>query len=197
MKSQLRNQFKELRNKLSEEELTKNSDAIFKNIISSALWHQAETIMCYLAFGKEVKTRSIIEKAWQENKQVIIPVCKTATKEIIPSLLTTFDDLEPRTLGILEPKEGKLNPADPKMIQLALIPGVAFDLWGHRIGFGAGYYDRFLPLLNPHTPKVALAHEIQISSTPLPTDQYDVKMDYICTEKGLYEVRLISDIVSP
>ncbi|NLT96177.1 MAG: 5-formyltetrahydrofolate cyclo-ligase [Clostridia bacterium] len=188
MKNQTRKHFKDLRDKLEVKDLNANSQAILKKITSCSLWHEARTIMCYISFGKEVKTRPIIEKAWQDNKQVIIPVCKPSTKEIIPSLLTSFEDLEPRTMGIMEPKDGKLNPVDPKKIELALIPGVAFDLKGRRIGFGAGYYDRFLPLLKPDTPKVALAHEIQVSSTPLPDDEYDIRMDYICTEKGLYEV---------
>jgi len=187
MKNETRKNFKKLRNKLTEQEIKNNSEAILEKIASHPFWQKANVIMCYLAFGNEVNTKPIIEKAWQENKQVIIPVCQAKTCEIIPSFLSTFADLEPRTMGILEPKEGKLNPADPKMIQLALIPGVAFDLWGHRIGFGAGYYDRFLPKLEPSTPKIALAHEIQISSTPLPADHYDVLMDYICTENDLYK----------
>jgi 5-formyltetrahydrofolate cyclo-ligase len=187
MKNQIREQFKKLRNKLSAEELKNNSKRVFQNITTNSLWHQADTIMCYLAFGNELQTEPIIEKAWQEKKQVIIPVCKTTTREITPSLLISYEDLEPRTMGILEPKAEKLNPVDPKIIQLALIPGVAFDLWGHRIGFGAGYYDRFLPLLKPETPKVALAHGVQVSSDPLPAEPYDIRMDYICTEKGLYK----------
>jgi len=189
MKKQIRKNFKELRNNLTQENWEQNSEAIFRTITTSSFWQDAKVIMCYLAFGREVNTRPIIEKAWQEKKQVIIPVCQTTTIEIIPSLLTSFEDLEPRTMGILEPKEGKLNPVDPKIIELALVPGVAFDLWGHRIGFGAGYYDRFLPELKPGTTKIALAHEVQISSTPLPAENYDVLMDYICTEKDLYKTK--------
>ena len=89
-------------------------------------------------------------------------------------------------MGILEPKEGKLYPVDPKIIDLCLIPGLAFDLEGHRIGFGAGYYDRFLPLLKPGTPKMALAFDFQISPKPLPHEAHDVKLDFICTEKKVY-----------
>lgn len=187
MKQKIRKKFKELRENLTKENLKQNSEAVFQTITKSIFWQEAEVIMCYLALGNEVNTKLIIEKAWQDKKQVIIPVCQTKTVEIIPSLLTSFADLEPRTMGILEPREGKLNPIGPGIIQLALIPGVAFDLWGHRIGFGAGYYDRFLPKLKPETPKIALTHELQISPTPIPSDKYDVLMDYICSEKELYK----------
>lgn len=188
MKNNLRKHFKAVRNNLSEKEVISNSADICHKITSHPHWQKAKVIMCYLAFGNEVNTKSIIAKAWQENKQVIIPVCDTQTIAIIPSLLHSFEDLEPRTMGILEPKEGKLHPVDPKIIDLVLIPGVAFDLSGHRLGFGAGYYDRFLPQLKPSTPKIALAHQVQISNTALPHDHYDVPMDYICTEKNFFNV---------
>lgn len=187
LKKQMRKNFKELRDKLNTEDVLKNSEAILKTLTPYPFWQEAKHIMCYLSFGNEVQTKSIIERAWQENKQVIIPVCQPKTFEIIPSHLISFDDLEPRTMGILEPKEGRLRPVNPEIIQLVLVPGVAFDLSGHRIGFGAGYYDRFLPKLTPGTPKIALAYEIQLSPITLPADQYDMKMDYICTEKKLYK----------
>ncbi|MGI6224777.1 MAG: 5-formyltetrahydrofolate cyclo-ligase [Peptococcales bacterium] len=186
----IRKNYKELRQNLSPNAVMENSKAIFLNITKSLFWQEAQVIMCYLPLGNEVNTKLIIENAWAENKQVVIPVCQAKNIEIIPSLLTSFDDLEPRTMGILEPKDGKLHPVDPTIIQLALIPGVAFDLKGHRIGFGAGYYDRFLPKLASLTPKIALAHEIQISPEPIPSDEYDILMDYICTEKKLYKVEI-------
>ena len=69
--------------------------------------------MCYLAIGNEVRTKAIIDKAWEEGKEVVIPVC-TENAIILPSLLSSFLDLEPRTMGILEPREGKLKEIDPK-----------------------------------------------------------------------------------
>jgi 5-formyltetrahydrofolate cyclo-ligase len=187
MKNEIRKHFKNLRNSLTEKEVKEKSLAILQTLTSYPFWQNAKHIMCYLSFGKEVYTKPIIEEAWKANKQVVIPVCKRETCDIEPSQLFSFADLEPRTMGILEPKEGKLMEVDPKVIDLCLIPGLAFDLMGHRIGFGAGYYDRFLPLLRPDTPKVALAYELQISQEPLPSEYFDVLMDYICTEKGLYQ----------
>ena len=185
-KSILRKKYKELRNNMSKEEVSVRSQSILQNLASHPLWAKSSTIMCFLSLGNEVETKPIIARAWEENKQVVIPVCQTESRTIIPSLLTSFQHLEPKTMGILEPKEGKLYPVDPKIIDLCLIPGLAFDLEGHRIGFGAGYYDRFLPLLKPGTPKMALAFDFQISPQTLPHEAHDVKLDFICTEKKVY-----------
>lgn len=188
MKNQLRKKFKALRDALIPLEVEKNSQAVIATLTSYPFWQKAKRIMCYLSIGNEIQTVPLIEKAWEAKKEVIIPVCQKETLKIKPSLLNSFADLEPKTMGILEPKEGKMFEVDPSSIDLCLIPGLAFDLQGHRIGFGAGYYDRFLPLLNPTTPKMALAHEIQISSETLPVDPHDVLMDYICTEKKIYKI---------
>ncbi|NMA02293.1 MAG: 5-formyltetrahydrofolate cyclo-ligase [Clostridia bacterium] len=188
MKKTIRQQYKTLRDSLSPREIEKNSEAIYKFITSSSLWKEAQRIMCYLAIGNEVRTKAIIDKAWEEGKEVVIPVC-TENAIILPSLLSSFLDLEPRTMGILEPREGKLKEIDPQTIELCLIPGIAFDYQGNRLGFGAGYYDRFLPLLKNSTPKVALAHQVQVSKEPLPTNPYDIPMDYLCTELGLVSIK--------
>ncbi|MFZ5944403.1 MAG: 5-formyltetrahydrofolate cyclo-ligase [Bacillota bacterium] len=188
MKDLIRKKYKKLRQDIIEQEAAEKSQIIREKLFALPFWENAKTIMCYLSFKNEVNTKMIIERAWQQKKQVIIPVCKANSFEIIPSILNSFDDLEPRTMGILEPKEGKLIKADPLTIDLCIIPGVAFDPWGHRVGFGAGYYDRFLPLLKKDTPKIALSYQLQISPEPLPSDGYDVLMDYILTENNFYQI---------
>lgn len=186
MKSKIRNHYKKLRNNLSVEEVDSKSKAILNNILKHPAWGKAQVIMCYISFKNEVATLPLIKKAWEENKKVIVPVCKTKTCEIIPTQLYSFSDLKVKTMGILEPKKEKINPISPEIIDLCLIPGVVFDKYGHRIGFGKGYYDRFLPNLRPEVPKIALAYALQISEKALPFEKYDVLMDYLCTEKGLY-----------
>jgi len=188
MKNEIRQHYKHLRQNLSPASAEEKSRLIKNNLFSQPLWQEAQRIMCYLSFKQEVATHEIIQGAWQQKKQVIIPVCKPNSFEIIPSVLNSFADLEPKTMGILEPKEDKLAPVDPLTIDLCLIPGLAFDLLGHRIGFGAGYYDRFLPQLKKHTPKIALAYGMQLSSIPLPADKHDIKMDYIITEDNIYSI---------
>ena len=140
--------------------------------------------MVYISFGGEVMTRPIIERSWALGKEVVIPVCQKERGMIVPSLLYSFDELEPKTMGILEPISDKLREVDPQSIDLCLVPGIAFDYYGNRIGFGAGYYDRFLPLLKPTAPKVALAHSFQLTVSPLPTNPNDIPVDFIITEKG-------------
>lgn len=187
MKKTIRQQYKSLRDNLSPQEIKENSEAVLKFLTSSSLWQKAQRIMCYLAIGSEVHTKAIIVKAWEEKKEIVIPVC-TENAIILPSLLRSFADLEPRTMGILEPRDGTSKEVDPHTIDLCLIPGIAFDHQGNRLGFGAGYYDRFLPLLKNSTPKVALAHQVQVSIETLPTNPYDIPADYICTEAGLLSI---------
>lgn len=185
MKNKLRNYYKDKRSKLTKEEIDLKSSLILKNLLTNDFWKKADTIMVYLSFKNEVETKSIIKSAWEDNKKVIIPICQKDCT-ILPSLFTSFNDLEANKLGILEPSTNKIQIADPLSIDLCLIPGLAFDLEGHRLGFGKGYYDRFLPLLKPNTPKIALSYELQLSTSTIINEEHDVLMDGICTEEKLY-----------
>jgi len=102
-KSILRKKYTELRNNIIKEEVSVRSQSILQNLASHPLWAKSSTIMCFLSLGNEVETKPIIARAWEENKQVVIPVCQTESRTIIPSLLTSFQHLEPQTMGILEP----------------------------------------------------------------------------------------------
>lgn len=188
MKNTLRNYYKNMRCKLSPIELEEKSQAIFKTITNLSYWKHASVIMVYVSFGQEVMTRSLMEAALREGKKVIIPISNLETCTITPVVLTSFEDLVANKLGILELPEDKQIAIDPSLIDLCLIPGLSFDLEGHRLGFGKGYYDRFLPLLKATSPKIALAFECQISPEPLPYEDHDFTLDMICTEKKLYEI---------
>jgi 5-formyltetrahydrofolate cyclo-ligase len=97
--------------------------------------------------------------------------------------IKSLDELSPGTFGILEPAGEK--GISPEEIDLVVVPGVAFDKRGNRMGYGAGYYDSFLPKLRPEVKKVAVAFEIQVTDS-LPAEEHDVKMDLIITENTIY-----------
>jgi len=187
MKKQLRQEYKAIRNQLSVEQISQYSDAICKQLFQLPLWQEAKTIMAYLSFQNEVCTDFIFKQGWAENKIMSIPICHIHDHTMHLARLNNFEELVANKYGIRELPEEKQELILPKQVDLCLIPGIVFDARGNRIGFGAGYYDRYLPQLRADVPKVALAYQCQISSTTLPTDIYDLPMNYILTETQVYQ----------
>ena len=102
------------------------------------------------------------------------------------SELKDFNELEPKTFEILEPKEPYTREFNPDKLDLVIVPGIVFDKKGHRIGYGYGYYDRFLKLLGKNVKKIGFAFEFQLVDK-IPEEQHDVPMDVVITEKRVLE----------
>lgn len=182
MKKGLREAIINKRNNLSEDEILAKSMLIFKKLKQMDYYKNATRIMLYISFNNEVLTDIIIEDIIQSGKQVFMPVTVPRTKDIIVSeLINKNDDLEIGTFGVLEPKKDKLRPHPPHDLDLVIVPGVAFDSRGYRIGYGAGYYDRFLPNVPTFVPKVSLAFDLQLINR-VPKDDYDIPVEHIITE---------------
>lgn len=142
--------------------------------------------MLYVSTNKEVDTREIIQKALQEGKQVIVPLTRKKKRRIVPCLLKSWGDLAPGNYGILEPQKAQSFPlAD---IELVIVPGVAFDREGRRLGRGKGYYDRFLAHLSPTIPRIGLAFQTQMVEK-VPIQGSDIPVDVIITETGVWRTR--------
>ncbi|GAB6085247.1 5-formyltetrahydrofolate cyclo-ligase [Alkaliphilus crotonatoxidans] len=185
MKKQLRKAVLERREALSPETVIKNSHQILERLVTMTEYLKAKNVMLYLSFQREVMTQQIISDLFQHRKRVFIPVTVPKTKELIVSeLLSLEDDLEVGNFGVLEPKKEALRPFSAQELDLVLVPGVAFDTRGYRIGYGAGYYDRFLPTLTPGVPTIGLAHEVQMIEQ-VPNDSYDIPVEKIVTEDRL------------
>ena len=179
-----------LRDSLNRDDIESKSDAIQKK-----LWNVIEklglkSIMFYIAFGSEVRTQESISKALNNDRIVIVPVCinnppsdKSAIldRELLPSrLLDLQSEVEEGTFHVLEPKPEFRRPFPPENIDLVVVPGVAFDEKCYRIGYGAGYYDRFLPKCK-NAFSIALAFDIQIVEDAF-SASWDVPVDCIITE---------------
>ena len=185
MKSALRKQYKQIRNQLTMEKVQNNSEKIAAQLFETAFWQNSTVVMLYLSFQNEVVTDMIYERGWQENKIMLIPICSAQNRIMTMSKLTSFEQLVPNRYGIRELPEPLQQIVPPETIDLCLIPGIVFDNYGNRLGFGAGYYDRYLAKISPQVPRIALAHSCQIYDGILPTDQYDLPMHYMLTEYGL------------
>lgn len=175
----------ERRESISQEHVISNSQKILSTLNTLTEYQNAKNIMLFLSFQKEVMTPPIITELFQQKKRVFIPVTVPKTKALIVSeLFNMEEDLEIGNFGVLEPKKEALRPFSKDLLDLILVPGVAFDTRGYRIGYGAGYYDRFLPTLPKGTPTIALAHEIQMVER-VENDHYDFPVDMIITEERL------------
>ncbi|MBR5319433.1 MAG: 5-formyltetrahydrofolate cyclo-ligase [Peptococcaceae bacterium] len=188
VKNQLRQQYKQIRNRLTADQVISYSDSIARQLFATDFWQQSSTVMLYLSFQNEVITEAIYQRGWQEGKTMLLPICAPEGGLMEMSVITSFDQLEPNRYGIGELPEHLQQLIAPEQIDVCLIPGIAFDHAGTRLGFGAGYYDRYLPRVNPSAKRIALAYECQMHSETLPRDAYDLPMQYILTERKLYQI---------
>lgn len=183
-KSRLRNEILKNRILLNTEELARSSEELLKKVTALPEYVQASRIMIYADFRKEVPTGLLMDRILQDGKRLVLPLTDKAFQIIpyeLPAGLTEWrDHLIPSSFGVPEPDPGFWLSADPKTIDLVLIPGSVFDEKGGRIGYGKGCYDRFLPTLEPGVPKIALAYDFQMVPT-VPVDDKDVTMDKILT----------------
>lgn len=180
-KDELRDLMKARRRALSKDDIKIFSSAITKNVCSLPCFICADTVMIYLSSFKEPDTHTLLDYIFSHGKKCVVPVSDTDTFTITPSYITSMDDLKKGAYGIPEPRT--VNEAEIKDIDIALIPGIAFDRHGNRTGFGKGYYDRFLSEFKG--VKIGICYDFQVQPS-VPADAHDIKMDFIITEKRIY-----------
>ena len=181
-KGEIRKRIVGRRDSLTREEIEAGSRAIFERLAGLEAILRASTLMVYLSFGSEVRTDELIRWGWGEGKTIAVPLCRPGKREIIPCRIDGFDQLETGHYGILEPKAALCRPVGKGTIGVVVVPAVAFDKMGRRVGYGGGYYDRFLPEV-PQAAKVGTAFACQIVPE-VPSEAYDVPVDCIVTEEG-------------
>ena len=185
-KSEIRKQILEVRNNLSEEEVKAKSDAIVQKVVKTPEYIEADNILLYADYSHEVMTRGIFEDAILHKKKVYFPKTDslTATMEFYQTV--SVKQLQKGYKGILEPKEDiKYRYIyNTNQDTLVIVPGVAFDTQGYRVGYGKGYYDKYLANKR-QISMIALSYACQIVDE-IPYDSYDIKMDKIVTEEIIY-----------
>jgi 5-formyltetrahydrofolate cyclo-ligase len=153
-------------------------------------YQSAGTVMFYVDFRDEVRTRPDLVEAMAKGKRVVVPYCSAGELELFH--LERMEELDAGMLGILEPRE-ELRRVDAKRVDvsqldLIIVPGVAFDPRGGRTGHGKGYYDKLLASARPDTALFAVAFECQLFPE-VPMAEHDVFMDMVVTEKSVYRGR--------
>lgn len=176
----IRNEVKQKLMRLPMSWVQEESHIIQKAVMESRAYREAETICCYVSFGKEVQTLLILKDALKSGKRVGVPLC--VAKGIMEIReIRSFEDLEPGVYGIAEPKK-TTRIIEKKEIDCAIIPCVTCDRSGGRMGHGAGYYDRYLA--DADFLKMILCFE-EIMVPKVPMDSYDIAMDAVVSQKGV------------
>ena len=181
-KPKIRKKILEKRLSLSTGEVSSKSKEIANNLFSLEEINSTQNIAIYLSFKNEVETKQIIEKFWKLNKNVFVPITNSCCDFLSFVKLNSFSELVTDSRGILEPKEKGF--VSPEEIDLFIVPGIAFDFNGNRIGFGKGFYDKFFSKNLIRSKKIALAFEFQVLEE-IPCEEHDVKIDIIVSEKSI------------
>lgn len=174
-------------NRKAQENKDELSAAICQRFIELPEYASASTVMYYIDVRTEVRTRQHLLPALAGNKRIVVPYCVEGELELFH--LENMDELAIGMYRILEPRE-ELRALGAKRVEveeldLVMVPGVAFDPRGARMGHGLGYYDKLLEHVRPDAPLVALAFECQVFPE-IPTQEHDVFMDKIITERQIY-----------
>lgn len=180
MKNEIRRINKIRRAEMSKEEVINKSKACAAVFLSSDLYKNADTIMLYIPIGNETGTGEIIKKAYEDGKKCIFPVTDEASGIITPCYADYNTEFVKGAFSVFEPSE--LKPVPPGDIDVIIVPGIAFDLKGARIGFGKGCYDRLLS--QTKAVKVGYCYNLQLCDS-LACEAHDINMDFLITESGL------------
>ena len=190
-KRELRKHFRKVRKDLGEQGRAEIDAGIEAQLKALPEFAQAEVLLAYLDFGPEVRTRGIIQAAWDAGKVVALPWCVPGTHEMRWFRITSFDDLVRSKLGVEEPvpssETEQLLGTGERM--LALVPGLTFDAAGYRLGYGGGFYDTFLAKFDGVS--VGLVREAQVSEDLRAEgiiDAHDLPVQLVVTEGRVVRV---------
>lgn len=180
-KKEFRNFVNEKRDKLSQVEKYNSDNIIFQKVINHKAYIEAEIIFIYVSYKNEVHTHDIIKHGLSDGKVLCVPKIISLKDGMLAMRIYSFDELKESRYGILEPKYVENNIISPEKIDLLLMPGVAFDHEGGRVGYGGGFYDRFLRGVRKDAVKAALAYSFQIFDK-VPMDESDMRVDEVITD---------------
>jgi len=186
LKERIRRELLEKRRSMAFEDVYRMSLRIQKRFLKSRLFRSAARLSLYSSFQNEALTDDIFQEAAKEGKEVYYPrVVDGEDRHLAFFKVAELKGLSPGRYDILEPPE-KDERIDPAAFDLVVVPGVAFDKHGSRLGYGKGYYDRALKAFNCGI--IGLAYDFQVLETEIPAESHDVRVSVIITEKRIIRV---------
>lgn len=172
-KQALRKQIRDQKRAMTEEQIVSKSEALGRLFVASEAYKQAKTIYGYLPYNQEVRTTAMLQQALDDGKKVAVPKCYGDEMRFI--YLDDLSKVEKGYCNIPEPIADEPIADDPTA--LVLMPGLAFDPQGHRMGYGGGFYDKFLAA-EPDHPTLALCYDFQMMEH-LETEAHDIPVDTV------------------
>ena len=163
------------------------SRAIVRDIVETSVYRRSNTVMAYACFGSELQTGEFVRHVLDQGKILLLPKVNRQRELLeIYRVRDPVQDLRVGTWGIREPRPDRCARMEPHIIDFVLVPGLAFDRRGRRLGYGGGFYDKLLAdSLSPCAWLVAGAFESQMVEK-VPVDEHDMPMDVVVTERGHY-----------
>ena len=188
-KSSLRSNYLAARRTIPVRTRLQSDASIMSALAAFPLFAEAPLVLTYVSREAEVGTRDLIEGLLAEGRRVAVPHVERDAHRMAFHEIFSLDELAPGTLRILEPAADAPVLSEPAQLagSVCLVPGLVFDGAGHRVGYGGGYYDRFLAFYPGD--KIGLARTTMLSSNPLPVDGHDVPVDFIATEGAVWNCR--------
>lgn len=186
-KANMRAHFKAVREGLSVGERRAIDETIARNVAALSEFAAADGAFTYLSFGVEVDTRGLIERAWEASKMVCLPRVVLGTREMRWYAVESLDGLVSSSFGVEEPPDDPSREVRPTDFArpVALVPGLAFDRAGFRLGYGGGFYDAFLPTFPGVS--IGLVRACQLVEVLPVRDRHDVPVDVVVAEGGVVQ----------
>ena len=175
------------RDNLSEDKRNLLDKKIKEKLINMNFFKQAENIFIYVGFGSEINTADFIKDFLKMGKRIFIPRTNIEERTMEAVEISSLNNLVKDKYGILEPAK-EIKAAGKLDLDLIILPGVVFDTLGGRIGYGGGYYDKYLENLGEKISKAALCYDFQLIDK-VPIEEHDIKADCIITEKRIITLK--------
>ena len=178
---------------LTKHEAELSSSLIISRLQSLDAYQRAKAVSCYISVGTEVGTHPLIQSMLKDQKRVCVPRVYNMKESImqmhwLPSW-EAYSEFASSAYGIPEPNDSDslISSEDASLLDLIIVPGLAFDKYCHRMGHGKGFYDRFLSSLPPipHRMAIGLCHSIQVVDS-VPCSQHDVRLDMVIHPNGIF-----------
>lgn len=183
VKMRLRNESKQYRLSLSAEDKERNDRKIANKLLNLWTFRDADTLLAYMSTNIEVDTRYLIERAWELGKKVAVPRCVAGTRNMVFYYISSFDDLENGAFGVMEPDVQKCKSVTDFENCICVVPALVFDKECFRLGYGKGYYDRFLAAFKGTA--IGICYEACRKDT-VPHGKFDKSLDLFITESRIY-----------
>ena len=183
LKMRMRKEAKEYRLSLSAEEKERNDRKIANKLLNLWTFRDADTLLAYMSTDIEVDTLYLIERAWELGKKVAVPRCIAGTRNMVFHYITSFDDLESGSFGVMEPIADKCPTLVASDKCICVVPALVFDKKCFRLGYGKGYYDRFLASFSGTA--VGICYDA-CKKDNVPHGKYDKSLDLFITENRIY-----------